>query len=56
LCEIGEPAAGIAADLMAEGLVVRAYPADGPLGRFLRFTVRSPEDDDRLLAALERRL
>ena len=50
LCEVGAGAARLAADLMAEGLVVRTFRPGGPLDGYLRFTVRSPEDDDRLLA------
>ncbi len=30
--------------------------ATGPLAEYLRFTVRSPDEDDRLVAALERNL
>lgn len=44
------------ANLMSEGLVVRIYRDPHPLAGFLRFTVRSPAENDRLLAALERNL
>lgn len=56
LCEVGGGAEEIAGDLMTEGLVVRSFPTDGPLGGFLRFTVRSPTENDRLLDALRRTL
>ena len=52
LVEVGPGAAELAQRLLAEGLVVRSYPAAGPLGQHLRFTVRLPEEDDRLLASL----
>ncbi len=55
LCEVGAGAAEVEARLMAEGLVVRSF-ATGPLAEYLRFTVRSPDEDDRLVAALERNL
>jgi len=45
-------AADIAERLLARGLVPRTFPADHPLADHLRITVRAPEDDDRLLAAL----
>jgi len=54
LCEVGPAAPELAAGLMSEGLVVRQFPASGPLSTFLRFTVRSPEEDDRLIEALRR--
>lgn len=54
LCEFGATARPIAASLMAEGLVVRQFPEDGPLAGFLRFTVRSREENDRLIDALRR--
>ena len=56
LCHIGPQAPGIADGLMSEGLVPRSFPTRGPLGEHLRFTVRSPEEDDRLLDALWRYL
>lgn len=56
LCEVGPNAALVAKRLMGEGLVVRQYPAEGPLAGYLRFTVRSPAAHDRLLAALRRSL
>ncbi len=51
LCEVGASALDIEQRLMAEGLVVRSYRT-GPLKDYLRFTVRLPDEDDRLLAAL----
>mgnify|MGYP001817139020 CR=1 FL=1 len=56
LCEFGSGAHALANALMAEGLVVRRFPADGPLSHFLRFTVRSREENDRLIDALRRHL
>ncbi len=56
LCEVGDTARPIGESLMTEGLVVRMYPTDGPLGTYLRFTVRSASENDRLVAALERKL
>lgn len=56
LCEAGEGAQRLADGLMGEGLVVRRYPAGSPLERYLRFTVRSPAENDKVTAALERRL
>ena len=38
--------------LLSRGLVVRSYPA-GRLVDWLRITVRSPEENDRLLAAID---
>jgi histidinol-phosphate aminotransferase len=45
-------AAAIAAGLMARGLVVRTYRS-GPLAAWLRITVRAPEENARLLAAID---
>ncbi len=56
LCEIGPSAAVIADDLMAEGLVVRRFPEDGGLASFLRFTVRSEQENARLIDALGRHM
>ncbi len=56
LCEVGSHARATAEALMGDGLVVRMYPADGPLGSHLRFTVRSPDENDRLIDALRRNL
>jgi histidinol-phosphate aminotransferase len=54
LCEVGPDAPGLHASLMEEGLVVRGYPADGPLRQYLRFTVRTPGAHRRLVDAIER--
>lgn len=54
LCEVGADAHAVAAKLMSEGLVVRRFPADGPLRDYLRFTVRNGAAHARLLNALER--
>ncbi len=56
LCDVGPAAQKIGAELAGIGLVVRTYAADGPLGEYLRFTVRSPSDNARLRTALEARL
>ena len=54
LCRCGPGAGQIADLLMAEGLVVRRFPPDHPLADHLRFTVRSPEQNARLVDALRR--
>jgi histidinol-phosphate aminotransferase len=46
-----ERAAAVATGLLQRGLVPRTFPAGHPLADHLRLTVRSPEEDDRLLAA-----
>ena len=46
------PAAAVARWLQGAGLIVRSYPAHPRLKDWLRITVRSPEEDDRLLARL----
>ncbi len=51
LCEVGAEAEGIAAGLVARGMIVRTFP-EGPLGGYLRVTARSPAEHRRLLAAL----
>ena len=56
LCEVGPHAASVAEQLMTEGLVVRKFPADGPLGNYLRFTIRTAAAHSRLITALERYL
>jgi histidinol-phosphate aminotransferase len=56
LCDVGPRARVIGESLMAEGLVLRMYPDDGPLARHLRITVRSPDENARLLEALEAHL
>jgi histidinol-phosphate aminotransferase len=57
LAEYGRGALDLAERLMWEdGLVVRTYATSPTLNLYLRFTVRSPAENDRLLAALDRRL
>jgi histidinol-phosphate aminotransferase len=55
-CEVGPSAHALEAALRREGLVVRKFPADGPLAHYLRITVRSPDAHNRLIDALERSL
>jgi len=52
LCEIGPSALVVAENLMAMGLVVRTFGPTGPLTEMLRFTVRAPHENDRLVDAL----
>ena len=56
LSEVGPQSHRVSRELMKQGLVPRTFPADGPLGSYLRFTARSPAAHDRLLSALERSL
>lgn len=42
--------------LLREGLVVRTFPAGSPLADYIRVTVRRPEENARLVSALERSL
>ncbi len=56
LTEVGQAAPDIADRLLTEGLVVRRFPDDHPLVGFLRFTVRAPHENDRLIDALWRQL
>lgn len=56
LCQVGEQAREVAQRLLEEGLVVRKYPSESRLEAYLRFTVRTPDEDDRLLEALTRHL
>ncbi len=44
-------AASAAEGLLGQGLVPRTFPAFHPLADHLRLTVRSPEENDRLIAA-----
>jgi histidinol-phosphate aminotransferase len=46
-------AADVAAWLQGGGLIVRSYPSHPRLNAWLRLSVRSPEEDDRLLARLD---
>ena len=54
IAHIGPPAHAVAAALMSEGLVVREFPHIPELADHLRFTVRSPADNDRLINTIER--
>jgi histidinol-phosphate aminotransferase len=47
------PATQVAAWLQGGGLIVRSYPGHTRLDSWLRVTVRSPDEDDRLLARLD---
>jgi histidinol-phosphate aminotransferase len=47
-----QPALSVAKWLQGAGLIVRSYPAHPRLRDWLRITVRSPEEDDRLLDRL----
>jgi histidinol-phosphate aminotransferase len=42
----------VAPRLLAAGLVVRTFPASSPLTEYIRITVRKPEENARLVAAL----
>ncbi|MGH8875496.1 MAG: hypothetical protein ACRDVM_09660, partial [Acidimicrobiia bacterium] len=54
---VGLRAREIADDLTwKDGLVVRSFPHSSTLEFYLRFTVRSRPEHERLLEALERRL
>src|SRR5438094_388388 len=39
--------------LLRSGLLVRTFPAGSPLAEFIRVTVRLPQENDRLIAALQ---
>jgi len=54
LCEVGPSAHALQQTLIEEGLVVRKFAPDGPLADYLRFTVRSPSANARLIDALRR--
>ncbi|MCL1599156.1 MAG: histidinol-phosphate aminotransferase family protein, partial [Actinomycetia bacterium] len=56
LCHVGPHARNLAERILGEGIVVRTYGADHRLGEFLRFTVRSPSDDRRLVDTMMRHL
>jgi len=47
-----ERATGVAEGLLRRGLVPRTFGEGHPLSDHLRFTVRTPEEDDRLIATL----
>jgi histidinol-phosphate aminotransferase len=52
LCEIGPSAPALAENLMSMGLVVRTFKPSSLLAEMLRFTVRAPHENDRLVDAL----
>ena len=54
LVRFGPDAGRFAIALMSEGLVVREFPHIPELSEHLRFTIRSPGDNDRLVATIER--
>lgn len=55
--EVGSHATALREALMWEdGLVIRGFNAESPLGNHLRVSVRTPEENQRLLDAIERRL
>jgi histidinol-phosphate aminotransferase len=57
LARVGPEARDLAETLMWEdGIVVRSFPQTHTLTFYLRFTVRSPSENDRLIATLSRRL
>lgn len=56
LIRVGERSKALAEDLLRGGLVVRTFDHESPLAPYLRLTVRSAEEDDRLLDALQRSL
>lgn len=56
LCEVGAQAGVIAAQLRARGLVVRTFPEESGLDEYLRFTVRSREQNERLITTLREML
>lgn len=56
LCEVGPHAHRVAEQLMSDGLVVRKFPAGGPLSQYLRFTVRTAAANSRLITTIERYL
>ena len=43
----------VAAELLKEGLVVRTFPSTSPLAEYIRITVRRPDENARLVAALK---
>ena len=54
LSYIGPHARELAQGLMTQGMIVRSYPREHPLGSHLRFTVRSQRENDRLVHAMTR--
>lgn len=56
LCSVGPGARDLAASILPEGLVVRTFPQHHPLTDHLRFTVRSADENGRLIDTLRRHL
>jgi histidinol-phosphate aminotransferase len=56
LCSIGPGARDLAASILREGLIVRTFPQQHMLTNHLRFTVRSPDENARLVDTLWRHL
>jgi histidinol-phosphate aminotransferase len=52
LCHVGPSAHAVAESLMATGLVVRTFETSSRLSEMLRFTVRAPHENDRLVDSL----
>ncbi len=53
LTDVGPGAPGLAGALMDDGLVVRTFPT-GPLQSYVRVTVRTPTEHDRLIDGIRR--
>lgn len=57
LARVGSKAHQLSETLMWEdGLVVRSFPTGHSLDLYLRFTVRSPQENERLISTISRRL
>ncbi len=56
LCQVGDGVQELAAALRRRGLVVRVYPDAPRLARMMRITVRSSDENGRLIEALEKEL
>ncbi len=56
LTRVGPQARPLMQRLIGRGLVVRAFPSEGPLAEYLRFTVRTPRDHARLVSAIQEEL
>jgi histidinol-phosphate aminotransferase len=46
------PKSGAAAHLLKQGLVVRTFPPSSPLREYVRITVRTPPENDRLIQGI----
>lgn len=53
LVPVGPRAASISGVLMDRGIVVRSFPTAHPLAEYLRLSVRLPDQQDRMLEALD---